>query len=101
LVGIQYFDPDYCFTFETTPVVVEKGLVVGYHVPVKQDGTKRTIEESHSMHVKDVVQIAIAPTVYEPSGNANASQQNTQPVGLRNPTVSSRKRKRLITSKST
>jgi len=101
LVGLRYVDPDFGCTFETTRVVVEKGLIVAYRVPVKRDGTRTTIEESHPMHVKDVVQMVTAPTVFEPSGQGNASQQNTKPVDLRKSTVSSRKRKRLITSKST
>ena len=99
LVGKQYIDPDYGCKFETTRVVVERGLIVSYRVPVKLDGTKNSIEEPNPMHVKDVVQMLNTPTEVT-SGKGTALPPSTTPVGLRKSTVKSRKRKRLITSYS-
>ncbi len=92
LVGKQYIYPDYGWKFETTRVVVKRGLIVSYRVLVKVDGTKNSIEEPPPMHVKDVVQMLNAPTEVT-SGKGTALPPSTQAVDLRKPTVSSRKRK--------
>ena len=51
LVGLQYKDPDYSFSLQTTRVVVEHRLIVASRVPVKADGTRATMEADTPIHV--------------------------------------------------
>jgi hypothetical protein len=60
LVDIQYLDPDDGFKYQTTRVVVERGLIVAYRTPVKADGTPTSMEEDSPIHVKNVVRMIAA-----------------------------------------
>ncbi len=89
-MGKQYVDDEDGFTYQTTRVVVEKGLIVSYRIPVQTDGTATSIEEDHPVFVKDVVRMLSAPSepalvdplihrkvknrkVSQPQGNVNLS----------------------------
>ena len=98
LVGTPYVDPEHGVTYVTTRVVVEKGLIVAYRVPLQSDGTKNTIEEPRPIHVKDVVQMIQASTKIS-SGGQLATPTTQPPTGEASPVgKKSRHRKRLITS---
>ncbi len=53
-----------------------------FNIPVPSASLGTTIEESHPMYIKDVVQMVTAPTVFELSGQENAPQQTTNLLWL-------------------